>query len=463
MSPMRNINLSSRGRTEAGFIIPTAVIVLFVITVLTGSAIAVAVRSSTSTTRDSSVKAALEASEAGLQVAEFRINQLKPSTTQCISATEQKTSEGECASGSESIGNGASFQYWTTLPLASGAICAGESVVVKSGIVQRCVTSVGKVNGVEPGTRLQARVESAVGEALFSIHGILGLEEVKVSGSVKATAVVASNGLIKGEGSAAFEKGFEICPPTGSFKPAAGTERNKSGVTVGGVGGMQSVPSLEVTRASGCPIEAKIPSVHPTAGENEDIRIANGTDPATTLSWNKPTYTGSPAYELTMGAESKLTLGGEKYYFCKFKAESNGELKIGEGKKVEILIDSHEDNANCPTTSGSFTVEGASKIVNPNGAASLLIMMVGKGPFKIANSGALKANIYAPEAEVILSGAGSLTGAIVGKKVKLEAGSFIYSEEAETIIAGGTNGGDYSRKGWQQCTPSSTEPSKASC
>jgi hypothetical protein len=64
---------------------------------------------------------------------------------------------------------------------------------------------------------------------------------------------------------------------------------------------------------------------------------------------------------------------------------------------------------------------------------------------------------------VILSGAGSLTGAIVGKKVKLEAGSFIYSEEAETIIAGGTNGGDYSRKGWQQCTPSSTEPSKASC
>jgi Tfp pilus assembly protein PilX len=456
-------DFSIKKQSEDGFIIPTAVIVLFVITALTGSAIAVAVRSSTSTTRDSNVKSALEAAEGGLQVGEYRINQLKPTTSQCIAATTVASTESECTSASsESLGNGASFQYWTTLPLATGAKCAGESVVAKSGIVQRCVTSVGKVNGVEPGTRLQARVESAVGEALFSIHGILGLEEVKVSGSVKATAVVASNGLIKGEGSAAFEKGFEICPPGGSFKPAAGSERNRSGVTVGGVGGMLSNPSLEVTRTSGCPIEAKIPSVHPTALENDDLRISNGSDPATTLSWNKPTYTGPPAYELTMGSESKLTLRGSKYYFCKFLANSNGELKIEKEAKIEILIDSHEDNANCPTTSGTFVIEGNSKIENPNGAASLLIMMVGKGPFKILNSGSLKANIYAPEAEVVLSGSGTLTGAIVGRKVKLEAGSFNFSEESETIIAGGTNGGSYGRKGWQQCTPSGS-PSTATC
>jgi Tfp pilus assembly protein PilX len=459
---MRHLNFRPSGRTEAGFIIPTAVIILFVITVLTGSAIAVAVQSSTSTTRDSSVKAALEASEGGLQVAEYRINQLKPSTTQCISATEEKTSEGECTSGSESIGNGASFQYYTTLPLAAGAKCAGESVVVKSSIVQRCVTSVGKVNGVEPATRLQSRVESAVGEALFSIHGILGLEEVRVSGSVKATAVVASNGLIKGEGSAAFEKGFEICPPTGSFKPAAGTERNKSGVTVGGIGGMQSNPPLEITRTSGCPIEAKIPSVHATALENEDSRIGTS-DTFFTEGKAVNKFTGPPTYELNLSSNSKLTLGGSKYYFCKFNAEKNGEAKLALEAKVEMVIDSHEDNPNCPAGTGTFTIEGNSHLENPNGAGNLLIIMIGKGPFTIANSGTLRANIYAPEAEVILSGAGTLTGAIVGKKVKLEAGSFIYSEEAETIIAGGANGGSYSRKGWQQCTPSSSEPSKASC
>jgi Tfp pilus assembly protein PilX len=459
---MRHLNLRPRGSTEAGFIIPTAVIILFVITVLTGSAIAVAVQSSTSTTRDSTVKAALEASEGGLQVAEYRINQLKPSTTQCISATEQKTSEGECTSGSESIGNGGSFQYWTTLPLAAGAKCAGESVVVKSGTVQRCVTSVGKVNGVEPGTRLQTRVESAVGEALFSIHGILGLEEVKVSGSVKATAVVASNGLIKGEGSAAFEKGFEICPPTGSFKPAAGTERNKSGVTIGGIGGMQSNPPLEITRTSGCPIEAKIPSVHATALQNEDSRIGTS-DTFFTEGKAVNKFTGSPTYELNLSSNSKLTLAGSKYYFCKFNAEKNGEAKIALEAKVEMVIDSHEDNSNCPTGTGTFTIEGSSHLENPNGAGNLLIMMIGKGPFTIANSGTLKANIYAPEAEVILSGSGTLTGAIVGKKVKLEAGSFNFSAESETIEVAGSSGGAYTRKGWQQCTPSSSEPSKASC
>ena len=370
--------------------------------------------------------------------------------------------ESECTSGSESLGNGGAYQYWTTLPLAAGAKCSGETVVVKSGITQRCITSVGKVNGVEPGTRLQTRVESAVGESLFSIHGILGLEEVKVSGSVKATAVVASNEKIKGEGSAAFEKGFEICPPKGEFKPKAGSERNSSGVTVGGVGGMASNPSLEVTRSSGCPIEAQIPVTHATALENEDSRIGT-TDTFFTEGKSANKFTGSPTYELTASSNAKLTLGGSKYYFCKFLAERNGEVKIATGAKMEIVIDEHKDNPNCPEkTSGTFAIEGSSKLENPNGAASLVIIMIGKGPFTIANSGSLKANIYAPEAEVILSGAGTLTGAIVGKKVKLEAGSFIYSAESETIIAGGTNGGSYNRKAWQQCALTS-EPSTATC
>jgi Tfp pilus assembly protein PilX len=430
---------------------PTAIIVLFVITVLTGSAIAVAVRSSTSTTRDTSVKAALEAAEGGLQVAEYRLTQLKPKSTQCIAATEAKSSEGECKSGSEALGNGAVYRYWTTLPLAAGAKCAGESIVVKSNTVQRCVTSEGKVNGVEPGTRLQTRVESAVGESLFKIHGILGLEEVKVNGSVKATAVVASNEKIKGEGSAAFEKGFEICPPKGEFKPAAGAERNKSGVTVGGVGGMQSNPPLEVTRTSGCPLEAAIPEVHPTAAENEDNRIGT-TDTFFTEGKSVNKFTGSPTYELTAGSNSKLTLGGSKYYFCKLLAERNGEIKIASGATIEIFIDSHEGNSNCAATAGTFTIEGNAHLENPNPAGSLLIMMAGKGPLTIANSGTLKANIYAPEAEVILSGSGTLTGAIVGKKVRLEAGSFNFSEEVASEELINANGGAYSRKGWQQCT-----------
>ena len=86
---------------------------LVVITALTGAAVSVAVRSSTSTTRDDNTEAALEAAEAGLQVAQYRINALKPKTAHRHRPRETKTLESKCKTATpETVGNGASFQYW---------------------------------------------------------------------------------------------------------------------------------------------------------------------------------------------------------------------------------------------------------------------------------------------------------------------------------------------------------------
>lgn len=456
---MRQPQCHGRLAEETGFIIPTAIMILLVLTLLTGAAVTVATQTSTSTTRDGNSKAALAAAEAGLQVANYRVNTLKPKPEQCVTANANVApAGGYCTEATaESLGNGATFKYTTTPGLSTGAKCAGQAIEAKSGIVQRCLTSEGAVNGLTPGVRLQARIESAVGEALFAVKGILGLEEVLVNGSVKATSVVASNKLIKGEGSAAFEKGFEICPG-GAFKPAAGSERNKSGVTVGGVGGMLSNPPLEITRsASACPITATLPAVHPTAAENDDARIGT-TDPFFTEGKSVNKFTGAPTYELTLGSNSKLTLGGSKYFFCKLLAERNGELKIAAGAKVEIFIGSPPE---CPTGSGTLTIEGNAHLENPNGASNLLIAMAGKGPFKIENSGSLKADIFAPEATVVLNGAGVLTGAVVGAKVRLEAGSFLFGEE-EVFKIGSGSGAAYSRKAWVQCTATGATP-EAGC
>jgi Tfp pilus assembly protein PilX len=438
---------------EEGFVLPTAIIVLMIVTVLAGAAITVSTQTSKSTTRDVSTKAALEAAEAGLQVASYRLNHLKPEAANCINASAEAAPVSGtvycAASSAESLGNSATFQYWTTKGLAAGEKCAGETIVAKTGLTQRCVTSEGKVNGVEPATRLQTRIESSVGESLFTIKGILGLEEVLVNGSVKATAVVASNTKIIGEGSATFEKGFELCPG-GTFKPAVGEERNRSGVTIGTVkGGYVGNPPLEVTRSSGCPIEAKLPSSHPTAAENEDSRIGVS-DPFVVAPKSTTKFTGSPTYELVIGSSSKLTLKGSKYYFCKILVERDGELVIEKGAQVEIFIDSHANNPNCPATSGTFAIEGNAKLVNPNGSGALLIEMAGPGPFSVKNSGSLSASIFAPEALIVLSGAGSLTGAVVGAKVHLEAGSFIFGEESEALTVGNASGA-YNRKGWEQC------------
>ena len=116
----------------------------------------------------------------------------------------------------ESLGNAAKYQYSTSTALAAGAACAGHTVVSKSKYIQRCVASEGTVNGVKPGTRLQVLVEAPESERLFTVKGIVGLEEILVSGSVKLPAVAASNGKINSEGSAWFECGYELCTTKGA-------------------------------------------------------------------------------------------------------------------------------------------------------------------------------------------------------------------------------------------------------
>jgi Tfp pilus assembly protein PilX len=462
----------ARISSESGFVLPAAVIVLLVLTLLTGAALTVSTQTSTSTFRDTNSKGALEAAEAGLQVAVYRLNLLKPESSQCInesaavapSAVSVESSlggAGYCMEASaESIGNSESFQYSTTPGLAAGKKCAGETIVAKTGVTQRCVTAEGTVNGVKPWARLQERVESAVGESLFAIKGILGLEEVLVKGNVHATAIVASNTKIKGEGSAAFEKGYELCKP-GTFTPAAGSERNRTGVTVGGVGGMSSNPTFEKERsATECPIEAKIPSVHATSTENEDSRIGVQ-DTFFTEGKTANKFTGAPTYQLTLSSQSKLVLAGSKYYFCSIVIERNGVLEIATGAKVEIFIDNHANNANCPTTAGTFSIGGSATVVNPNGSGNLLIEMAGGGPLTVENGSSLKASIFAPEAEVVLNGAGELKGAVVGRKIHLEAGSFIYSEESSVLTAG-SSAASFERGGWDQCTAGGSTP-EAGC
>lgn len=429
---------------ESGFALVTAMIILFIITALTGAAITVAVQTSTSTTRDTSVKAELAAAEAGLQVASFRLTQLKPEKTQCINEGADVTTG--CKDSPESLGNNATFQYWTTLPLNEGAKCAGVSVVGVAEATQRCVTSEGKVNGVEPGVRLQSLVTSSAGEALFPIKGIVGLEEVLLSGSVKSPELVASNGTIKIKGGAELIGGYEL-GPKGSFVHEGGAKWNP--------------PEKKRTEAEG-PIVAKLPANHATAATNEDSRI--GTLDEFYTEGKATNYFKSATDELKLSSNSKLTLGGSKYYLCNFVGEHAGKLIIPAGAHVEIFIDApppEDPTSTCPAGTGKFESAEFTLENNAYNPAALLIVMYGKGPVTLGNGGALEAthpfeaSIYAPQAEVKVTGAKKFKGGILAKKVDLGSGAsvFEWSEEVGGLSNGVPTG--YGRKAWAQCTPGS--------
>jgi hypothetical protein len=268
---------------------------------------------------------------------------------------------------------------------------------------------------------------------------------------VKVPSLVASNEKIIGEGSAAFERGYELCPPKGTFKPKAGAERNASGVTVGGVGGSLSNPPYEKTRAlAECPFAASYTTAHATATSNEDSRIGSLDKLEGTYSWSEATR------ELTLESNGHLTLAGSKYFLCNFKAKRNSTLEIAATAKVEIFVDSPEDPGSpCKAGTGKFEVEGAFVLQNDAKTPSaLLIQMYGKGPFVESNGGTFEGDVYAPAAEVNINGGTTFKGGIVGNKIHLEngAGIFEWSESAQ-ILSGSFTG--YGRKAWEQCTAGS--------
>ncbi|MGH2904174.1 MAG: DUF7305 domain-containing protein [Solirubrobacteraceae bacterium] len=462
---MRQLNLKRRLTAEAGFVLPTAIILLLIITLLAGASIAVAVSSSKSTTRDSGTKAALAAAEAGLQLAAYRLNTVKPKEENCInSAGTVETSPTlpaatpiYCEGPSKvSLGNDATFRYWTSKVLPSGGKCAGLAISATVGFAQRCITAEGKINegkGNEVGQRLQERIESAIGEELFPVRGILGLKEVSLSGKVEGASLIASNEKIKSEGGPnEFAQGYEIClggkfEYTGKVKIAEAKDNEKN-------------PPYEKTRTSGCPITPKIPSEyqHTTLIDNNDSRITNKEDLLVENTSKAIEFSGSPTYELKLKSSGELTLKGSKYYFCNVELTRSSKLIIALGGKVEIYIDSHAENSNCPETSGKFIVEGNALIQNPNGADSLLINVAGKGPVTVANSGSLAASIFAPKATVTVEGNGKLTGPVVGEYVHLKNSGDIFNSTEPPLITQSTTGGAYERKTWDQCTSSAAKP-----
>jgi type II secretory pathway pseudopilin PulG len=437
-------SLSARAsRDEAGFALPTAIIVLFVVIMLTAAAVLVSVQASTSTTRDNNVKAELEAAEAGLQVATYRLSEIAPGESECISEGKKVKGitsgnwESKCSDSWEELGNGATFRYFDSLPLTAGKICGGREPVVKSLEPVRCITAEGKVNGVEPAVRLQIAVRGKAGEAMIPVPGVTGLEEFTASGGTISGGVAGSNGKLEISGGASLKQGY-VLGPKGVF------------VQVGGA--THSGPETKRTEAEG-PLKAKVPSSHPTAESNEDSRIGNQDEFFTEgKAVNK--FTGSPNYELNISSNGKLVLGGSKYYLCNFNGTNNGILQVKEGAKVEIFIDSPEDPAaKCAAGTGRFEATGSFKIENPSkDPTALIIEMYGKGPFVLEHGAeAVQATVIAPNAEVILKGGTTLSGGLVGAKVHLENGfSFEWNAKDNAFLETGAT--EYKRQEtWEQC------------
>jgi Tfp pilus assembly protein PilX len=417
--------------------------VLLIVGVLTATALTVSVQTNGSTRSDSNRKEALEAAEAGLQVANYRLNMLAPAFNQCVTiAIASPDASGYCQGPTETLGNGATYSYVTSPVLATGASCVGLPLSNVQPISQRCVTAVGTSNGVTQ--RAQARVAAFGATPLFGANGIIGLNSVSISNNDTITGQVATNGNLTLQNNAT----------TTSYQLGPGGSLHLSNGASAGTG-------TQNTAAQG-PIVLGPVQPGNSATTNSDYRITNYLnnpgnptapyDTAPGVSFNATTRV------LSMGNNASLTLGGGIYNFCSFTTMNNVTITLAAGVKTEIIIDSPDDpNSGCPAGTGTLSIKNNANLINPSQDTTSLQLYAygqndGSNIVTLSNNSTFYGLVYAPQSTVNITNNGTFHGSIAGNVVNL-INNFNFNWDANDEYLQATSTGLYYRTAWAACVP----------
>lgn len=447
---------TARARLGAqdGIAMVAALAVLMVVSVLLAAAVTVGVQTVASARTDANQKSALEAAEAGLQIASYRLNMLVPDAAHCVGdAVAGPDTTGTCASSTYTLGNGSSYRYWTTPAMSSTDSCVGVTLSSASYINQRCITAVGTANGAV--ARSQIRMAAFAATPLFPIPGVTGLKSLSLSGNATVTGTSASNGTVSASGNATSQQ--VVIGPSGSTTTTANASLGtKSQLTSPIVLDPVNPGTSNQSSLSNCPARA-------TAGYsscNDDYRITNGLTSPTVAPYDQSS--GNVSFDaatrtLTLKANSSLTLGGGLYNFCQINAAGNSAINLAPGVKVEIFIDSPDDpGSGCANGSGSLSLSGNVTWTNPSQDPTALQIYVygfnnGSNAVSFSGNAAFWGVVYAPQSTVNLSGNAVFNGAITGNNVSLAGNNFNWVPSVGNLQA--TTNGLYYRSAWAQCTP----------
>jgi hypothetical protein len=476
---------------ETGVAMIMALAVMLIVTLLGSAAVLVATQTNSYTTRDSSSKEALEAADAGLRAASYRLSVMQPDNTHCvtnsgvIAPNYPSTSPTFCyaapqaygsqpADGSASLGNGTSYQYWMSLPLGTGAPCAGQTVINnQEAVANRCITAVGTANGVT--ARTEARVAAFAAVPLFpaAIVGYsAGSNPASVSignnaniGSTQNAAEVATNGLLSIGGGTTFMTGYETAP---GAPPVSIGNGATTGTATAAPAPFVPTNANFGTAATNTAAGQSCAPAGTQATTNCDYRIANGLDPSSHTTFDPVTRV------LTMSNNSSLTLGGGMYDFCGFSATNNAHITVGATVKTQIFIDSYyrilpDGSHACPQgTTGNFTMSQNDTLDNPSGDATAVQIYVygnpsspGSTSVTLYNNSNSYISLSAPYSAVTMNPSNntSFTGAIAGNTVSIgNAAHFTFAIQDSSLQV--SSQGLFYRTAWEQCpaTASTSDP-----
>jgi Tfp pilus assembly protein PilX len=440
--------LRRRLRDESGVALIVAVATMTIVSVLAVSAVTLAVNTNQGSRQNVAQKQALEASQAGLQVALYRYNMLQPSSGNCVGDTVASPRNGACESSVTTLGNGSTYQYFTTPALSSSGTCAGSTVSNSTDVSNACITAIGTSNGVT--TRSEIRVASFAGAPLFQYAGITALTGITVeNGQYNINATMATNGPIVATSDTINSKpNYQLdLGPSGSYSASNGT---------------YATPPQ--TRLSSPIVLSPVnPGTSATNNANNACTsYLNGSSACGITTQNDTQYYDPVVYNaatrsLTTSGNASITLTGGVYNFCSFTSSGGLTVNIATGAKATIYIDSPSDpGSGCPLNSTGLNLNsGTTTFSNPSDDPTALQIYVYSQPTIIFNAtNTIYGTLYAPSSSVILNnGQINWDGAIAANAVTLDNGvNFTYEPQVSSLQAG--TQGLYYRTAWAQCTAS---------
>ena len=423
-------------RREDGVAMVVATSSLLIISLLTAAVWITAGRVSRDTDRDRDAKRALAAAEAGLHVALYRLNQVRPGDGFCLGTTSGVAPvSGECTGQTGTLGNGAGYTYWVNPISFNTNPCTGAAVAPAQ--VQRCVTARGEVNGVH--RRLQVLVK-AVGRP--PLGGMLGLDGLTFNQGAQIQGDLASNGLIDLRRDVVASNPGRLLIGLTAPDPAISAQ----GASHGGIFRQSANWTME------------------DVDWTNVLSQANAVPAATS---GTITYTSSQRY-LNMGASSVLTLTQPGIYnFCRLVMQQDAQIQLPSTGPVQIYIDSPlRSGSGCPAGTGMGTFVGGlgSRFVHgitPISSNNLSIYAYGSASTPAVdvdfNQGAtFNGYIWAPRSRATFDQSGTVIGGVGARNVLFDANA-VFSFDPN----GGGGAGNYTRQGWTECkpvAPTSTDP-----
>ena len=420
--------LAGRLRNEDGVALVVAIMTLVVGLLLATAVVLAATGASFNTNRDTGVKRAFEAAQAGLQQTAYDMNTLLNSSSLLPSVLQDKCIAGatvngqtqeqladptiylssvinayvDCGPYTQSLGNGAFYTSWTSRTLGnSGQSCTGATIGTTQLVTDRCIVAQGIVCPPSYSTptcpnpvihRVEERLAASTGKPLFPLQGIIAPNGVLIRNTGTVNGNISTNEQLAMQQSAKVPN-----PVTLSTSPLAPYPTISNSALLGTGLACNSTNAVLFTSTNTWPATcvqrytingqpggfslSDDPPPYPEYTDDGRITCAQSGQscPHDTFStssgacfvnangcatWNPTTRSLSIPNGVTW------TIGGGTYNFCTFNmtgGNSGTQAVLANGVKTEIFIDSPANTSYSPV-SGQCPA-GTGTITEGQGAA----------------------------------------------------------------------------------------------